>query len=585
MSLYPLVPLLACIICAVVAIGIYSRGGARPETRLAALMLLGPGIWSFCEVMWAVQDNAEAAMFWMKMSSLGWAWLGPVALHFSLELTAVPAPKLRHALPLLYGLALMAVVADFATPWFHAEAVKTSWGWAYTLGPALPFFYAFSILCIGWAVRIGWASLCRLRSSEDYLELGWVSTALIVPIVAVTLGDAVLPYLDIQLPRVGTLSFALLGILILWTFQRYENSFLAAESYTSEILETLPDGVAMVHLDGRIRSANGALLRLLDARPEEVAGLRLTDHVSEPIHPTDQPMERQCDLRTLKGDLTPIAISSMLLRDRLRFPVGLVVVIRDLNEVEGLRDRLLLSGRLAAVGELAAGIAHEINNPLAFVRANVGLLRQHWLTLGDRLDKAGIRSQSESLLSEGEELIEESIEGVDRAAAIVRDVRGLAHGGKRERTDSDLNVLLEGVLRIAAPQLRGRIEVETDFREVPCVFGAPQELQQVFLNLILNASQAIEERGTVKISTEQKGDMVIAHIEDDGCGISPEIRDRIFDPFFTTKAVGEGTGLGLGIAYGIVKNHGGDITIESDGGRGTCFSVHLPAVMDTLDAF
>lgn len=585
MSLYPLVPLLACISCAAVTIGIYTRDGRRPENRLAALIFLGTGIWSFCEVMWAVQDNAEAAIFWMKMSGLGWSWLGPVTLHFMLELTALPAPKLRRTLPVLYGVALLAVVANFATPWFFPTAVKTSWGWTYTLGPAVPFFYTFAITCIGCALRFGWLSRRRSGAPGEYHQVGWISIALFVSIVAVSIGDAVLPYLGIQVPHVGTLSFALLGILTLWTFQRHGYLLLAPESYTSEILETLPDGVAMVHLDGRLRSANGALLRLLDARPEEIPGLRLTDHLSEPIHPTDQPMERQCDLRTLKGDHTPIAISSTLLRDRLGFPIGLVVVVRDLGEVEGLRDRLLLSGRLAAVGELAAGIAHEINNPLAFVRANIGLLRQHWLTLGDRLDKAGFRSQSESLLSEGEELIEESIEGVDRAAAIVRDVRGLAHGGKRKRTDSDLNDLLEGVLRIVAPQLRGRIEVETDFREVAHVFGAPQELQQVFLNLILNASQAIEERGTVKISTEQKGDVVIARVEDDGCGIAPQIRDRIFDPFFTTKVVGEGTGLGLGIAYGIVKNHGGDITVESEPGRGTCFSVHLPAVTDTLDAF
>ncbi len=585
MSLYPLVPLLACIVCAVVAMGIYARDGRRPENRLAALMLVGPAIWSFCEVMWAVQDDAESAIFWMKMSSLGWSWLGPAALHFFLELTALPAPKLRRALPVLYGLSLLTVVVDFATPWFHPEAIKISWGWAYSLGPAVPIFYAFTITCIGSAVRIGWVSLRRSGAPGEYLQARWISIALVASVVIVSIGDVMLPYLGIQLPRVGTLSFALLGIMILWTFQRYGYSLLAPGSYTSEILETLPDGVAMVRLDGRLRSANGALLRLLAARPEEIPGLRLTDHLSEPIHPTDQPIERPCDLRTLTGDYTPVAISSMLLRDRLGSPIGLVVVIRDLNEVESLRDRLLLSGRLAAVGELAAGIAHEINNPLAFVRANMSLLRQHWLTLGDRLDKAGIRSQSESLLGEGEELIEESIEGVDRAAAIVRDVRGLAHGGKRKRTDSDLNVLLEGVLRIVAPQLRGRIEVETDFREVAHVFGAPQELQQVFLNLILNASQAIEERGIVKISTEQKGDMVIAHIEDDGCGIGPEIRDRIFDPFFTTKVVGEGTGLGLGIAFGIVKNHGGDITVESERGRGTRFSVHLPAVMDTLDAF
>jgi PAS domain S-box-containing protein len=486
--------------------------------------------------------------------------------------------------PFLYGISGLVVVAVFVTPWFQGEAVRTSWGWTYTLQPAFWGFYAFTIACVAAAVAIGWRSIADTGSPGENLQARWLSIGILVPILVVSVGDAMLPIIGIQLPRFGTLSFALLGVTILWTFQRYGYSLLAPGAYTSEILETLPDGVAMVRLDGRLRSANPALARLLDGRTEDLVGLRLTDHLSEPVHPTDQPMERQCNLRTLGGDQIPVAISSMLLRDRVGSAIGLVLVIRDLNEIESLRNRLLLSGRLAAVGELAAGIAHEMNNPLAFVRANIGLLRQHWLSLGDRLEKLGARQQSDSLLAEGEELLDESIEGVDRAVAIVRDVKGLAHGGKRERTGLDLNVLLEGALRIAAPQLRGRIEVETVFGEVACVFGTPQELQQVFLNLVLNAAQAIEERGRIRVSTEQLGDRVIAHVEDDGCGIPPEIRDRIFDPFFTTKGVGEGTGLGLGIAYGIVTHHGGDITIDSQPGQGARFSVHLPAVTDTLEA-
>jgi signal transduction histidine kinase len=243
----------------------------------------------------------------------------------------------------------------------------------------------------------------------------------------------------------------------------------------------------------------------------------------------------------------------------------------------------MLSGRLAAVGEMAAGIAHEISNPLAFVRANLSLMREHWSSLGEQLEKGGRDPDASDLLAEGEEMLDESLEGVDRAAAIVRDVRGLAHGGVRERQAADLNQLLEGVLRIAAPQLRGRAMLEKEFRDVPPVWGTPQELQQVFLNLVLNAVQALGESGTIRISTGQQGKFVFACFEDDGCGMEPEIRERIFDPFFTTKPVGEGTGLGLGITYGIIRNHGGDISVESEPGRGSRFLVQLPVAADTID--
>jgi len=260
-----------------------------------------------------------------------------------------------------------------------------------------------------------------------------------------------------------------------------------------------------------------------------------------------------------------------------------VLVAWDLRELEALRGRLVVSGRLAAVGELAAGIAHEINNPLAYVRANLSLLRQNWETLGSHLEKSGEADGSEDLLAEGAEMIDESLEGVDRASAIVRDVKGLAHAGRGERTMADLNQLLEGVLRMAAPQLRGTAVVEKNYDSLPLIACAPQELQQVFLNLVLNAGQAIASQGTIRVRTKAQHDAIVAWIEDDGCGIPPELVDRIFDPFFTTKSVGEGTGLGLGIAHEIVRKHGGEISVDSTPGRGSTFCVRLPVPADTID--
>jgi signal transduction histidine kinase len=272
------------------------------------------------------------------------------------------------------------------------------------------------------------------------------------------------------------------------------------------------------------------------------------------------------------------------LRDRQGASVGLVVAVRDLAEVTSLRTHLELSDRLAAVGQLAAGIAHEINNPLAFVRANLGALREDWQQLA--ISWAKRRDAEEgaapACLAEGEALIEESIEGVDRAAAIVREVRSLSHAGGGSGQRIELNALLEGVLRLASPQLSDRIVVETRFGPEAHLLCAPQELQQVFLNLVLNAAQAIDDRGSIRVASERSASGVAVQIEDDGCGIPPELMERIFDPFFTTKAVGEGTGLGLGIAYEIVRRHAGDIQVSSQPGQGACFRVTLPLDVDTL---
>ena len=131
---------------------------------------------------------------------------------------------------------------------------------------------------------------------------------------------------------------------------------------------------------------------------------------------------------------------------------------------------------------------------------------------------------------------------------------------------------------MAISQMQSNIRIERYYVKLPLVPCAPQELKQVFLNLIVNAGHAVEDGGTVSIKTEAIDSWVIIHVSDDGDGISPEIMDRIFDPFFTTKKVGEGTGLGLGIAYQIVKSHGGEITVDSAPGKGACFHVRLPAL-------
>jgi len=337
----------------------------------------------------------------------------------------------------------------------------------------------------------------------------------------------------------------------------------------AEILGILPDGVALLGADGRIRFANASLAKLCGRIAEVLAGTAIDELLVR--HP-DQP--ERIELRTASGALVPVSVSSASLGNPRAAAIGRVLVVRDLREVADLRRQLLISGRLAAVGELAAGIAHEINNPLAFVRSNLSQLEAIWKELRI-LPAAAERAE---LLRDVDALFEESIEGVDRAAEIVRSVRSFAHAGSVSRESTDLRPLLEDVLHVASGQLRSRVNVLREYEDaLPRVLCAPQQLRQVFLNLVINAAQAVEAGGTVLVATRRDADHVIVSVADDGCGIPPDLIDRIFDPFFTTKPVGVGTGLGLGIAHQIVTSHGGEIQVESTPGIGTIFRVRLPA--------
>lgn len=243
----------------------------------------------------------------------------------------------------------------------------------------------------------------------------------------------------------------------------------------------------------------------------------------------------------------------------------------ELDAAEAAAE-LATSSRLAAVGTLAAGVAHEINNPLAYVRANLSLLLN-----GNRPPAGAIEEQHQRLdHTEIHEVLAESLEGVDHALAIVRDIKGFAHAGDRARQSAQPNDLLDDAVRLASTQMHDGIELDRQYENVPAISCAAQEITQVILNLIANACHALQGGGKITLATRTEGDCLVVTVADDGSGINPHVLNKIFDPFFTTKMVGEGTGLGLSISYEIVRRHGGDLLVDSNPGKGTTFAVRLP---------
>jgi len=578
MNGYVVVPLVSCIASAMLAAAVLARDSQQHANRLAALLVGGVAFWAGLDVLWTTAEDPAVVRRLVTLSSLGWGALGPLSLHLFLEITGDPAPRTRRLLPWLYGMAGLFVALDLGTGWIHDSVTRQPWGWSYSFTSLYLAFYVLTVACIAAALRVLYRTYRHSPSRAEREQMGLLLAGVSMPLAVASLTDGLLPLFDVHVPRLGTASFVVLAAIIAWSFSRYTYPLVAPGIFGKEILESLRDGVALLRLDGRIRTCNGAMARLAGAPVASLAERPAWELIPAlPASLREEVDELECELHSHAGQRLPISVSTTFLHGREDQPSGIVLCVRDLRELVGLRNRLVISGRLAAVGELAAGIAHEINNPVAYVRSNLTQLREGWETLLKRLEATRTQTREDPLVVDGLAMIDESLEGVDRAAAIVRDIKGFSHTGRAVRERVDVNELLDTVLRVAAPQLRYRARIETIYADVPRVAGAPQELKQVFLNLILNAAQAIEEGGRLRISTVAVVSDVYVVVEDDGCGMSSELMARIFDPFFTTKDVGEGTGLGLAISHEIVRRHGGEIGVESEPNRGTLVRVRLPA--------
>ena len=286
----------------------------------------------------------------------------------------------------------------------------------------------------------------------------------------------------------------------------------------------------------------------------------------------------------------------------------LATTLGALEEERSSRERieaeLRVAHRLEAVGQLAAGVAHEINTPIQYagdsvrflqtafadvmpilemIPALVASLRRAKDPSADALEGAWEAADGDFVVEQVPAALSRSIDGIERVAAIVGAMKAFAHPGGTEAAPADLNEALGATLAVARNEYKYVADVDTQFGALPLVMCRLAELNQVFLNLLVNAAHAVaevfertDERGHIQISTRVVGSFAVVRFTDTGAGIPQDVRERIFDPFFTTKPVGKGTGQGLGIALSIVSKHGGQLAFESEVGVGTTFEVKLP---------
>jgi PAS domain S-box-containing protein len=401
------------------------------------------------------------------------------------------------------------------------------------------------------------------------------------------------------------------------------------------IIESLQDLFVRTTPDGTILEVNSAVARLLGFEKEEVIGRCATDWYVDPkerealvrmLLESGSVSDFEVRIRKRDGTHLNFSVNSRLVGDKQGGNTFIESILRDitfrkqaeermqlqlqqLTELNGrlqeAQAQLIQSEKMASIGQLAAGVAHEINNPIGYVNSNLRTLDGYIKNL---FDVIRAYEQAEQSIADDEvrrrlaqfkneldldylkedvlTLMGESREGLERVKKIVQDLKEFSHAGDGDEWQwVDIHKGLESTLNIVWSELKYKADVVKNYSDLPNVQCLSSQINQVFMNILVNASHAIEKRGTIIVSTSADEAEIQVKISDNGKGIAPEHLGRVFEPFFTTKPVGKGTGLGLSLSYAIVKKHHGRIEVESTPGAGTTFTITLPIRQeDSADA-
>lgn len=577
MEPYSLVHLFACLIAAASAGAVLSRAPAARANQVAAAMMGCAAWWALCEAVWNNLDDPGWVIGIIRLSGLGWISLGPLVLHLVLEVQDDTRSRLRRALPAAYACALAGQIFYLSSPLALASVSRASWGWTYSFGPLFGLVAAPAMIFALIGIVRWQRGLTRVDQSLERRQARQTLGCLIFTLVVATVTDVLLPEWGIDFPRMGSASVVLFSGFLAYGVLRHDYFVLAPGALAERILESLHEGAVLLVDADRIEIANAAFARLSGAEPAELPGASLGRFLPDAtLLGGGGPDVVETDLITVEGRRWPVAVSSSELHDKSGATLGRVIAVRDLSDVAAMRDRVLTAGRLGAIGELAAGIVHEISGPIAYMRTNLASLRGTWDEVLKALRESAVGSELEAVLAEGDELIDESVEGAERIARLIASVRGFSHVGMGERELADVNLLIAAAVGMAEPKLHQRqARVETDLGDVPPLDCAPQELKQLFLNLLINAANAIEPGDEIRMRSRVQGGRVVIDVEDDGCGMSSDRLRAIFDPVFDPNRSGGGFAIGLPACHEIVRKHGGEITVTSEEGRGTSFRITL----------
>lgn len=382
-----------------------------------------------------------------------------------------------------------------------------------------------------------------------------------------------------------------------------------AKQEWEQTLDSLRDLVIMTYPNGQIRRCNRLLWELAKKSHDDIIGsdwqemLKMAGFTfnsfdgssGELLHDRSRRLYSLSIYEIRSSDGGAVTGKVVSLNDTTEIHSMNEELQKTYNELQNTQMKAFQQEKLASIGQLAAGVAHEINNPMGFISSNLGTLGKYvdrmgefTAVLGEALKNCAseevmtiVGEQRKKLkidyiMDDTKQLIAESQDGAQRVRKIVQDLKSFSRVDEAERKRADINECLDSTINIAWNEIKYVATLKKEYGDIPLVLCYPQQLNQVFMNLLVNAAHAIDGQGEILVRSWDDASSVYIAISDTGRGMPTEVKNRIFEPFFTTKEVGKGTGLGLSISYDIIKKHDGDISVESEVGAGTTFTVRLP---------
>ena len=579
---YALIPLVAILVSAAFAAVSIAWDSERRATHSMGAVFVCTGLWAFVDLLTYLEPDPDRALMWMRFAHLPPLLVGPSALWVVGQMLPQSSDRLsRHArIGAIVGLAL-GLGAVFLPGSIEAMIPTDYGGWMPRYGIVSIILIPAGMLLPIYAALEATRIQGRVRKNQADARRAWaVQVCVGFSLLIAMPTEFVLPLLEIPMPRLGAFTVSCVAAAM-WLRVLYETDDLVVtpQGVARALLAKLHEGVVLIQVDGTILSTNMRFATMSGRTGADLLGESLGKLIDVSVETIAAGLE-DCEsvLCGIEGLSVPVSLSSSIVRNRSGGAIGVVVVVRDRREIDALRNQLLTSGRLAAIGELAAGIAHEINNPVAFIRSDLNILSQRIGELRARVEQRSDLESEVAFFDRGQRRIEHALEGIERVAEVVRDVREFAHVGGTGQGGSDPAAVVEGAMRLA--RLQREEDVSLRITSVACCerIESGQELKQVLLALLRVLVDGAEKGACVEADLRaDAGDLVIAISVGPLLESSSAMLAR-FDVLGECGLGGFHVEFGLGIAAELIGQLGGGMMVEATGPNALRLEMSVPLV-------
>ena len=531
MNLYAWLSLSASIVTALLGITVYSLNRKKLLNKLFLLTAMAGLYWTFTEFMMWQSNNALAADFWNDLGFL-WPFFVVLVLHFALVYTGSSWLKHKFTYVILYLPAVLFAIIDYATNLINGDPVLQYWGYEDTAPETLPY-----ILSTIWVSLLPVLALLicitfYLKTTDEIKkkQSKFITIGFSIPIFTYLITNVVFPYLSIDVPNLGHFATLFFGIFVAYAILKYELFTFDAAMAADNIVSIMPDSLILADTKGKIVKTNRSLVNFLGYDESELTGKSINSLFVEEkscVNLLEELIEKrrirnyELTCKTKSGGRKSVLFSGSVVKSKTGRDIGFTFIVHDITERKSMEERLVKSERLASIGELAGQIGHDLRNPLTGIKSAAFFLR----TKGNRLNE----SKRERML----EIIDNSVEDSNR---IINSLLEYSSDLQLQVSASSPKLVLLSALEKA--QIPDRIQVTTSFLDDPEVLMDTSKIETVFTQVIMNAVEAMPEKGILEIRSVQKGSNLEIVFADAGVGISKDVLGKLFSPLLTTKKIG-----------------------------------------------